>query len=147
MGFLAAPPALVEPLLDTKLLATLTTPTLLERALAQVIDHGQLRRHADRVRTRLDTARARSVKLALQHGCTFAAEPAGLFGWVDTGVDTDQLALRLLDDGYLLAPGALFHATRQPSTLMRINFACTQDVAFWRAFARSRDELAAPIRA
>ena len=147
VGFLAAPPALVEPLLDTKLLATLTTPTLLERALAQVIDHGQLRRHADRVRTRLDTARARSVKLALQHGCTFAAEPAGLFGWVDTGVDTDQLALRLLDDGYLLAPGALFHATRQPSTLMRINFACTQDVAFWRAFARSRDELAAPIRA
>jgi hypothetical protein len=26
-------------------------------------------------------------------------------------VDTEQLALRLLDDGYLLAPGALFHAS------------------------------------
>ena len=34
VGFLAAPPDLVEPLMDTKLLATLTTPSLLERALA-----------------------------------------------------------------------------------------------------------------
>ena len=142
VGFLAAPPELVERLLDTKLLATLTTPSLLERALAHCIEHGQLRRHAERLRIRLDAARSRSARLALQHGCTFAAEPAGLFGWVDTDVDTDQLALRMLDQGYLLAPGALFHASRQPSPLMRINFATTQDAAFWRVFERARDALA-----
>ena len=139
IGYLAAPPDLVERLLDTKLLATLTTPALLEKALALCIDQGQLRRHAERIRTRLDLARARSVKLALAHGCAFAAEPAGLFGWVETGVDTDALSQRMLDEGYLLAPGALFHASRQPSTLMRINFATTQDVAFWQLFARLRD--------
>ncbi|OOG49950.1 PLP-dependent aminotransferase family protein [Polaromonas sp. C04] len=141
VGFLAAPPDLVEPLLDTKLLATLTTPALLEKALAWCIDQGQLRRHAERIRTRLDLARARSVKLALAHGCTFAAEPAGLFGWVETFVDTDALSQRMLDEGYLLAPGALFHASRQPSTLMRINFATTQEVAFWKVFARLRDAM------
>ena len=139
VGFMAAPPDLVERLLDTKLLATLTTPALLEKALAWCIDQGQLRRHAERIRTRLDQARARSVKLALAHGCTFAAEPAGLFGWVDTGVDTDALAQRMLDEGYLIAPGALFHAVRKPSTLMRINFATTQEAAFWKVFARLRD--------
>ncbi|MDP3798213.1 MAG: PLP-dependent aminotransferase family protein [Polaromonas sp.] len=139
VGFMAAPPDLVERLLDTKLLATLTTPALLEKALAWCIDQGQLRRHAERIRTRLDAARARSVKLALAHGCTFAAEPAGLFGWVDTGVDTDALAQRMLDEGYLIAPGALFHAVRKPSTLMRINFATTQEAAFWKVFARLRD--------
>jgi DNA-binding transcriptional MocR family regulator len=139
VGFLAAPPALVERLLDTKLLSTLTTPALLEKALAWCIDQGQLRRHAERIRTRLDLARARSVKLALAHGCSFAAEPAGLFGWVETGVDTDALAQRMLDEGYLLASGALFHAARQPSTLMRINFATTQEAAFWTVFARLRD--------
>ena len=139
VGFMAAPPDLVERLLDTKLLATLTTPALLEKALAWCIDQGQLRRHAERIRTRLDQARARSVKLALAHGCTFAAEPAGLFGWVETGVDTDILAQRMLDEGYLLAPGALFHAVRKPSTLMRINFATTQEAAFWKVFARLRD--------
>ena len=141
VGFMAAPPDLVERLLDTKLLATLTTPALLEKALAWCIDQGQLRRHAERIRDRLAQARARSVQLALAHGCNFAAEPAGLFGWVDTGIDTDALAQRMLDEGYLIAPGSLFHAVRQPGTLMRINFATTQDAAFWAVFARLRAAL------
>ena len=140
VGFLAAPTALVEAFVDTKLLATLTTPALLEKALAWCIDQGQLRRHAERIRTRLDQARARSVKLALSHGCSFAAPPAGLFGWVETGVDTDVLSQRMLDVGYLLAPGALFHAERQPSTLMRVNFATTQDALFWGTLERLRQE-------
>jgi len=55
---------------------------------------------------------------------------------VDTGVDTDQLAQRMLDEGYLIAPGALFHATRAPSTLMRINFATTQEADFWSVLTR-----------
>ncbi|MFT4269089.1 MAG: PLP-dependent aminotransferase family protein [Xenophilus sp.] len=138
IGFLTASPALVERLQETKLLATLTTPALFERALAWCIDQGQLRRHVERIRLRLDGARARAVKLALAHGCTLAAEPAGLFGWVETGVDTDTLTQRMLDEGYLLAPGSLFHARRPPTTLMRINFATTQDAAFWKAFVRVR---------
>ena len=135
VGFLAAHSSLIEQLLDTKLLGTLTTPALLEKALALCMEQGQLRRHAERIKTRLGAARSRSVKLALNAGCTFAAEPAGLFGWVDTGVDTDALAQRMLDEGYLLAPGALFHAQRKPSTLMRINFATTQDAAFWKKYS------------
>ncbi|WP_198971604.1 aminotransferase-like domain-containing protein [Xylophilus sp. ASV27] len=141
VGFLAAPPDLFERLLDTKLLSTLTTPSLLEKAMAICIEQGQLRRHAERVRARLEQARSRSVKLALAAGCRFVAEPMGVFGWVDTGVDTDLLAQRMLDDGWLLAPGALFNATRQPSTLMRINFANTQDTIFWQAFERMRDSM------
>jgi len=136
VGYLVAPAALTERLLDTKLLATLTTPSLLERAMALCIESGQLRRHAERIRTRLDAARNRSVKLAQAAGCRFVAEPSGLFGWVDTGVDTEALAQRMLDEGYLIAPGALFHAARAPSTLMRINFATTQDAAFWKVFRR-----------
>jgi DNA-binding transcriptional MocR family regulator len=142
VGYIAAPADIVERLLDTKLLSTLTTPALLEKALAICIEQGHLRRHAERIRTRLDAARTRSVKLAMQAGCTFAAEPAGLFGWVDTGVDTDLLAQQMLDDGYLLAPGALFHASRnQPSTLMRINFAATQEAGFWKAFGKQKSKL------
>ena len=136
IGYMAAPPALVERLLDTKLLSTLTTPALLEKALAWCVEQGQLRRHSERIRQRLDLARHRSVKLALAHGCRFAAEPVGLFGWVDTGVDTDVLSQRMLDEGYLIAPGALFHAQRMPSSLMRINFATTQEVQFWTTLQR-----------
>jgi DNA-binding transcriptional MocR family regulator len=109
--------------------------------LSWCIDQGQLRRHSERVRIRLDGARGRAVKLAMSHGCTFASEPAGLFGWVDTGVDTDALTQRMLDQGYLLAPGSLFHARRPPSTMMRINFATSQEAAFWKVFSKVRDEL------
>lgn len=141
IGYLAAPQALVEPLLDTKLLVTLTTPGLLEKALALCIEQGQLRRHAEHIRARLGSARSRSVRLAQQAGCRFVAEPQGLFGWVDTGVDTEALALRMLDEGYLLAPGALFHAERRPSTLMRINFTTTQEPAFWAVYGRLRGQM------
>ncbi len=141
VGYLAAPPAWVERLLDTKLLSTLTTPSLMERALAHCIEQGQLRRHAERIRGRLDAARQRSVKLALEAGCRFVSEPAGLFGWVDTGVDTEVLAQRLLDEGILIAPGALFHAHRTPSTYMRINFATTQAPAFWHTLAGARQSV------
>ena len=136
VGYLAAPPELVERLLDTKLLGSLTTPSLLEKAVSWCIDQGQLRRHAERICTQLEAARGRALKLALTHGCTLAAEPAGLFGWVDTGVDTEALAQRMLDHGYLLAPGTLFYADRKPSTLMRINFATTQNAEFWAVFAK-----------
>ncbi len=138
VGFLAAPAGLAERMVDVKLLGTLTTPGLLERAVAVCLEQGWLRRHSERVVARLEAARARAVTLAEGAGCRFVTPPAGLFGWVDTGVDTERLATEMLDDGWLLAPGAVFHADRRPSTLMRINFATTQDAAFWKAFAAAR---------
>jgi DNA-binding transcriptional MocR family regulator len=139
VGFIAAPQAMVERFTDTKLLSTLTTPGLSEQAMAHCLEQGWLRRHAERVVQRLDTARSRTVRLAEAHGCHFAAPPRGLFGWVDAHCDTEWLSQRLLDDGWLLAPGALFHATPRPTTLMRVNFASAQEPAFWQALAQARD--------
>ena len=141
VGFIAAPTALVDPLVDTKLLTTLTTPSLTEQALAHCLEHGLLRRHAERVVLRLDAARARAVKLAETHGCRFAAPPRGLFGWVDVAADTERLARVMIEDGWLLAPGALFHASHRATTLMRINFATTQEARFWRALVAAREGL------
>jgi DNA-binding transcriptional MocR family regulator len=142
VGFMAAPPKLVDALVDTKLLAALTSPWLLERALAHAIDSGALHRHAERVRTRLEAARTRAQRLAVDAGCRFVAPPQGLFGWIDTGVDTERLAQVMLDDGWLLAPGRLFHVDGRPTTLMRINFATSQDAKFWRAFGKAVKEVA-----
>lgn len=141
VGYAAASPEMAERLLDTKLLSTLSTPAVLERTLALCLEQGLLRRHAERLRLRLDRARARCVKLALQHGCRFVHEPAGLFGWVDAGVDTEQLAMRMHEEGYLVAPGSLFLAERKPSMLMRINVATTQDLSFWKDFVRCRAQV------
>ncbi len=140
VGFMAAPLALVDRLVDTKLLTTLTTPGITELALAHCLEQGLLRRHAERVMHKLEAARARTVRHAEAHGCRFVAPPRGLFGWIDVGVDTERLAQLMLDD-WLTAPGALFHATPRPTTLMRINFATSQDLRFWRALDRARARL------
>lgn len=141
VGYVAAAPALAERLIDTKLLTTLTTPSLMERAVAWCLDQGLLRRHAERVQQQLDAARQRVLRLAEDAGCRFVTPPQGLFGWVDTGVDTDALAARLADAGWLLAPGSLFHAQPRSTTLMRLNFAAAQDLRFWQAFASTREAL------
>ena len=49
---------------------------------------------------------------------------------------TRAAAQRLLDEGYLIAPGAMFHAARAASTCMRINFATTQEPDFWQVLVR-----------
>jgi DNA-binding transcriptional MocR family regulator len=141
VGYLAAPPALIDRIIDTKLLTALSTPSLTEQALAHCLEQGSLRRHAERVVHKLDAARARSVGLAEAAGCRFASPPRGLFGWVDTGIDTERLARVMLDDGWLLAPGTLFHASPRATTLMRINFATSQQERFWSELVRVRRSL------
>jgi len=141
VGYLAASPAHIDKLTELKLLSTLTTSPMLDRAVAVCLEQGQLRRHAERVMARLDAARTRSARLALEAGCGFVTPPQGLFGWVDVGVDTERLAQRLLDQGWLIAPGLLFSATRRAGSLMRINFATSQDAKFWQALVKVRDEL------
>ena len=39
------------------------------------------------------------MRLALGAGCSFVCPPQGLFGWVETGVDTEALAQTLLREG------------------------------------------------
>lgn len=142
VGYLAASAERSAKLTEAKLLQTLTTSPLLERAVAICLEQGQLRRHAERVQTRLDAARQRVVRLAVDAGCRFVTPPQGLFGWLDVGVDTERLAQRLLDAGWRTAPGLLFSATRQTGTLMRVNFATAQNATFWRLLAKLRQELA-----
>lgn len=140
VGFAAAAPALAERLIDSKLISTLTTPAPLEQAVAWCLDQGLLRRHAERIQQRLDSARSRAVSHAIEAGARFVTPPQGLFGWVDVGIDTERLALAMMDEGWLLAPGTLFQVGRRPSTCMRINFAATQDGRFWRAFAAANGQ-------
>jgi DNA-binding transcriptional MocR family regulator len=141
VGYAAASPERTARLTEAKMLQTLTSSPLLERAVALCLEQGQLRRHAERVQTRLDAARQRVVRLALDAGCRFVTPPQGLFGWVDAGVDTEQLAQRLLDAGWRISPGLLFSATRQPGPLMRVNFATAQDAKFWRQLQREREQI------
>lgn len=141
LGYLIGPAQLVERCAETKLLETLASPALQERAFAWVLGQGRMRRHVERLAARLDGARSRAIRHARGAGCRFVSPPRGLFGWLDVGIDTDRLAERLATKEWLIAPGRLFYATPQATTLMRVNFATAQDVRFWRELVKARSEL------
>lgn len=145
-GYVTAAPTLLERLTDLKLLSTLTTQCSGELAMHYVLTTGAYRRHMRGITEHLERAQPRVAKLAQQHDCSFVSPPAqGLFGWVDVGIDTEKLALALHDEGWLIAPGSLFYpersTTAKGSRLMRINYATSGDLKFWRALAKARERI------
>jgi len=56
-------------------------------------------------------------------------DPAdGMFLWINTHTDTDELAVACREKGLLLAPGSLFSPHQAPSTWMRFNMTASADV-------------------
>jgi len=133
VGFIAAPPELVQPLTDLKMLTGLTTPELGERVVHRILADGQYRRHVERVRLRVDDARERCLKLLASLGVRVHHAPhAGFFVWGDCGRDTQPLALAAAEQGLILAPGSLFSPDQRDSTLMRFSVAIVDDAASGR---------------
>lgn len=128
VGYIAASPERIQTLIDAKLLSGLTSPELGERVVHRILADGQYRKHLQRLRERIDEARHRCLKLVESIGLTVHTEPlAGMFVWVDTGRDTEVLARQMAADGVLLAPGVLFSANQQPSTMMRLPVAMADE--------------------
>jgi DNA-binding transcriptional MocR family regulator len=142
VGFIAASPEWASRLSDRKMLGTLTTSEIGERVVYKILSEGTYRKHIERLRQRLDAARPRALRQLERVGLKVpVAPPAGMFLWVDTGMDTNVLAARAMAQDLLLAPGCLFSPSQLPSTRMRLNIAAMQDPAFWDFLER---ELAAP---
>ncbi|MFD2368283.1 PLP-dependent aminotransferase family protein [Pseudoduganella sp. GCM10020061] len=139
VGFIAASEEHARRLAERKLLATLTTSEVGERVIYKILSEGLYRKHADRLRTRLDAVRTRTVRMAERCGLLPEGAPsAGMFLWVDAGRDTGELALSAHAQGILMAPGALFSPARQPSTRMRLNVAAL-DRAAWDFLERAQE--------
>ncbi len=133
VGFIATSLERAERLADRKMLSTLTTSDIGERVVYKVLSEGSYRKHADRVRARLDSVRAKTLRQMERVGLKVVhAAPAGMFVWADAGCDTNALAERAMAEHLLLAPGSLFSPTQLPSTFMRLNVAAMQEPAVWR---------------
>ena len=124
VGFIATSPEMAKQLSDRKMLTTLTTSDLGERIVYKILSEGHYRKHVDRLRGKLDSVRDKTIKQMERVGVKVdIAAPAGMFLWADTGCDTNVLAEKALQEGYLLAPGSLFSPSQLPSTRMRVNVA------------------------
>ena len=137
VGFIAASAERAERLADRKMLSTLTTSDIGERVVYKVLSEGSYRKHADRVRTRLDGVRAKAVRQMERVGLKVdVASPAGMFVWADAGCDTSVLTERAMAENLLLAPGSLFSPAQMPSTRLRLNVAAMQEPEVWRFLER-----------
>jgi len=137
VGFIATSTEMAKQLSDRKMLTTLTTSDLGERIVYKILSEGHYRKHVDRLRSKLDAVRDKTVKQLERVGLKAdIVSPAGMFVWIDTGVDTNVLAEKAMEEGYLLAPGSLFSPSQLPSTRMRVNVACATDVGLLRFLER-----------
>lgn len=132
VGFIATSPDLAIRLSDRKMLSTLTTTEIGERVVYKILSEGHYRKHADRIRVKLDGVRDHTTKRLENLGMKIDYRtPAGMFVWTETFMDTNKLAEKAIEQGYLLAPGSLFSPNQLPSTKMRINIAAMSDPGIW----------------
>ena len=109
-------------------------------ALSGLLADGQHRRHLERLRQRIANGHARMREELPKIGLVYPPlTQDGLFVWVDTGVDTNALAIAAMNDGWLVAPGGLFSPNQGVSTFMRLNVSRTTDV-FLARLGRYLDE-------
>lgn len=133
VGFIATSRERASQLADRKMLATLSTSDIGERVVYKILAEGHHRKHLDRIRGRLDALRPGALRRLEALGLRVDPAPAaGMFLWVDAGVDTNALTARAMQQDLLLAPGSLFSPSQQPSTRMRLNLAALQDPGVWR---------------
>ncbi|MBV8624566.1 MAG: PLP-dependent aminotransferase family protein [Herbaspirillum sp.] len=140
VGFIATSPDLARSLADRKLLSTLTTGEIGERVTYKVLSEGHYRKHAERLRARLNGARDKVMRQLEKLGMEVSdPPPCGMFLWVDTGRDTNVMTEAAMEQGFLLAPGSLFSPSQLPSTRMRINVASMADPGIWRFLERAME--------
>lgn len=138
VGFIATSAEMAIRLADRKMLTTLTTTEIGERVVYKILSEGHYRKHVDRLRSRLDGVRDKTIKLLEKTGLTVdVSSGAGMFAWADAHCDTNILAERAMAEGYLLAPGSLFSPNQLPSTRMRINVATMSDPGVLRFLGRA----------
>ncbi len=140
VGFIAAEPSLAREFTDTKMLVGLTSSELGERLVYKILSEGQYRHHLERLRTRLSQVRESATKSLEKLGLRAYANPGvGMFLWMDAGKNTNAIARRMLEQGYLLAPGSLFHPDQRESRFMRFNIAACSKPAMLVALSKALD--------
>lgn len=90
----------------------------------KVLSEGHYRKQVDRLRNKLAAASEKSFR-QLDRACIMVdiSPVGGMRLWVETGVDTNLLAEKAIEQDYLLTPGSLFPPAQLPSSRMRPNVA------------------------
>ncbi len=129
-GFIAAKPDWIEGLTDLKIATSFGGGRLNAEILLHALRDGSYRKHMERLRHRLSTARSAVARRLRSVGIEPWHEPdAGMFLWckLPGGVDATELAKSALAEDIVLAPGNVFSLSQSARGFMRFNVSQSQE--------------------
>lgn len=128
LGFLAAPTSLIARLVATRVFVDRQGDAVLESAVAEFIEEGELQRHARKVRRVYQDRRealVSAVRREMGDALAFEVPAGGLALWarVADGIDADAWAARAMDNGVVLYSGRRFGFDGRAVPYLRLGFA------------------------
>jgi DNA-binding transcriptional MocR family regulator len=135
LGYVAAPPAFVERLVEQKMYNLLCGSSMDETIVTYTLESGRYQHHLDVLRQRVMQERVRAREWLGKVGVVFD-EPGvdGLFLWArfPAHVNIRRLIEQAHDARIFLAPGSLFSNTRDYDQYIRLNVSHCNDIRFKR---------------
>jgi 2-aminoadipate transaminase len=131
LGYVVAPPAVFDKLLQAKQAADLHTPGFNQRIVHEVVRDGFLRSHVPTIRARykrqrdaMEAALAAHLPSAGPSACRWRTPGGGMFFWVElpAGVDSEALLVRAVERGVAFVPGTSFFCGPAPANTLRLSF-------------------------
>jgi GntR family transcriptional regulator / MocR family aminotransferase len=141
IGYLVAPPPLLDRIADLRRAIDGQGDSALERALADLFEDGDIQRHARRMR-RIYQARRAVLAEALRRRLGDVAEvtlpPGGMALWVaiDPALDLEAWAARCLERGVRVVTARHFAFDRRVRPFIRLGFAAPTEAELRRGVAR-----------
>ncbi|WP_035715903.1 PLP-dependent aminotransferase family protein [Azorhizobium doebereinerae] len=124
VGYLVVGRELVERMLYLKLSGGLTSSEITEQVVHAILTEGHHRLHLARLRDKLAAAQKAVCDSLESAGLSIFHRPSGgMFVWAGLpgAPDMAEVARQALDEGIMLAPGALFRADQKATPFMRFN--------------------------
>lgn len=143
VGYVAGPPTVMPRLAEVAQATGLGTQRFAESVVATLLASGAWRKSLERLRQRLATSMAHTLKYLAEHRWEVFAEPqGGMFVWARyPGATPVEYAAKSAALGILLTPGEAFRPFGQPTDWLRLNVAYCVDPrarAFFKTVATPR---------
>jgi GntR family transcriptional regulator / MocR family aminotransferase len=128
IGYVAAPTPLIERIAAYRSHFDAQGDQVLEYAVGELLEEGEIQRHIRRVRREYRTRRDTLVRALREHlgdRLTFDVPAGGIALWVkaNEGLDVDEWALAARKQGAIIVTAATFTFDRRPQPYLRLGFA------------------------
>ena len=146
LGYVAAPRPLLEALAAHRYILDRQGDHTLECAVAELLDQGDVQRHARRARriyqARRDSA-VRALRSELGDAVSFSVPPGGISIWtrVAPEIDVDEWAARALQRGVSVQTARKYSFDGRPRPFFRLGFAALDEEEMREAVRRLRRSL------